>query len=56
MHCRRETVEMGVPPGNRRGLDPRRTLNSTSQGPTPEDAREDGHICGHSRQYMKHPG
>jgi hypothetical protein len=25
MNCRRETVEKGVPPGNRRGLDPRRT-------------------------------
>jgi len=25
MNCRRETVKMDVPPGNRRGLDPRRT-------------------------------
>ncbi|MCK5657407.1 MAG: hypothetical protein KAI21_06185 [Deltaproteobacteria bacterium] len=24
-------------------------LNGTSQGPTPEDARKDGHICGRSR-------
>jgi hypothetical protein len=24
-------------------------LNGTSQGPAPEDAREDGHIRGHSR-------
>jgi hypothetical protein len=24
-------------------------LNGTSQGPTPEDAREDGHIRGRSR-------
>ncbi len=31
-------------------------FNSTSQGPTPEDAREDGHICGRSRQFMKYPG
>ena len=31
-------------------------LNGTSQGPTPEDAREDGHIRGRSRLFMKHPG
>ncbi|MGB6930174.1 MAG: hypothetical protein WBH05_13210 [Syntrophobacteria bacterium] len=24
-------------------------LNGTSQGPTPEDARKDGHICGRSK-------
>jgi hypothetical protein len=24
-------------------------LHGTSQGPTPEDARNDGHICGRSR-------
>jgi hypothetical protein len=24
-------------------------LNSTSQGPTPEDARKDGHISGRSK-------
>jgi hypothetical protein len=24
-------------------------LNGTSQEPTPEDARKDGHICGRSR-------
>jgi hypothetical protein len=23
---------------------------------TPEDAREDSHICGRSRRFMKHPG
>ncbi len=31
-------------------------LNGTSQGTTPEDAREDGHIHGRSRRVMKHPG
>jgi hypothetical protein len=44
---------MGVPPGNRpavprdwfRGV----PVNGTSQGPTPEDAREDGHIHGRSK-------
>jgi hypothetical protein len=38
---------MGVPPGNRPAV-PRdwsqAYLNGTSQGPTPEDARKDGHI------------
>ena len=31
-------------------------LNGTSQGPTPEDARNDGHICGRSRLFMRYPG
>jgi len=31
-------------------------LNSTPQGPTPEDARKDSHIRGRSRRFMKHPG
>jgi hypothetical protein len=31
-------------------------LNSTSQGPTPEDAREDAHIRGRSRPFMKYAG
>jgi hypothetical protein len=31
-------------------------LNGTSQGPTPEDARKDGHIRGCSKSFMKHPG
>jgi hypothetical protein len=35
---------MGVPPGNRRMVVPRAYLNGTSQGPTSEDARKDGHI------------
>jgi hypothetical protein len=47
MNCCRETRKMGVPPGNRPAV-PRdwsqAYLNGTSQGPTPEDARKDGHI------------
>ena len=31
-------------------------LNGTSQGPTPEDARKDGHILGRSKLFMKYPG
>jgi hypothetical protein len=31
-------------------------LNGTSQGPTPEDAWKDGHICGRSKRFVKHPG
>jgi hypothetical protein len=31
-------------------------LNGTSQGPTLEDARKDGHIRGRSKPFMKHPG
>jgi hypothetical protein len=31
-------------------------LNGTSQGPTPEDARKDGHIRGSSKLFMKYPG
>ncbi len=56
MNCRCETVKMVVPLGNRRVLDPRRTLMGTSQGMTPEDALKDGHIRGRSRLSMKHPG
>ena len=48
MNCRRETREIGVPPGNRaqrrrlrrvQGVGSETYLNGTSQGPTPEDAR-----------------
>jgi hypothetical protein len=43
----REATKMGVPPGNRPAV-PRdwseAYLSGTSQGPTPEDARKDGHI------------
>jgi len=31
-------------------------LNSTSQGPIPEDARKDTHIRSRSRQFVKYPG
>ena len=31
-------------------------LNGTSQVPTPEDARKDGHIRGRSRRFMKYLG
>jgi hypothetical protein len=31
-------------------------LNGTSQGPTPEDARKDGHIRGRSKLFMNYPG
>jgi len=46
MNCCRETRKMGVPPGNRPAVprDSDAYLNGTSQGPTPEDARKDGHI------------
>jgi hypothetical protein len=31
-------------------------LKSTSQGPTPEDARKDAHIRGRSRPFMEYSG
>ncbi|MDH3851546.1 MAG: hypothetical protein OEV25_01360 [Deltaproteobacteria bacterium] len=31
-------------------------LNGTSQEPTPEDARKDGHIRGRSKSFMKYQG
>jgi len=42
--------------GQPQGVGPEAYLNSTSQGPTPEDARKDGHIRGRSRPFMKHQG
>ena len=39
-----------------RGIGSEAYLNGTSQGPTPEDARKDGHIRGCSKSFMKHPG
>ncbi len=56
MNCCRETTKMGVPQGNQQGVGSEAYLNSTSQGPTPEDARKDGHIRGRSRLFVKHPG
>jgi hypothetical protein len=43
---------MGVPLATvprYRGIGPEAYLNGTSQGPTPEYARKDGHIRGRSR-------
>jgi len=42
--------------GQPQGVGPEAYLNGTSQGPTPEDARKDGHIRAHSKLFMKHPG
>ena len=67
MNCCRETTKMDLPPGNRapRAWQPSRGtavigseayLSGTSQGPTPEDARKDGHIRGRSKLFMKYPG
>ncbi len=39
-----------------RGIGSEAYLNGTSQGPTPEDARKDGHIRGRSELFMKYPG
>ena len=44
MNLCRETVKMGVPPDNRRDLNPMAYLNSTSKGSRLEDARKDAHI------------
>jgi len=48
--------EDGRATGQSQGVGPEAYLNSTSQGPTPEDARKDGHIHGRSRPFMKYPG
>ncbi|MGB6928983.1 MAG: hypothetical protein WBH05_07155 [Syntrophobacteria bacterium] len=49
---RGEECATGLP----QGVGSEAYLNSTSQGPTPEDARKDGHIHGLSRPFVKHPG
>ena len=52
MNWCRETTKMVVPPGNRpayRGIGSEACLNGTSQEPTTEDARKDGHIRGRSK-------
>jgi hypothetical protein len=60
----RETAKMGVPraaqalasrAGQPQGVGSEVYMNGTSQGPTPEDARKDGHIRGHSKRFMKYP-
>ena len=48
--------EDGRGTGQPQGVGPEACLNSTSQGPTPEDARKDGHIRGRIRRLVKHPG
>jgi len=48
--------EDGRATGQPQGVDPEAYLNGTSQGPTPEDARKDGHIRGRSKRFIKHPG
>ena len=64
MNCCRETAKMGVPraaqalaprAGQPQGVGSEAYLNGTSQGPTPEDARKDGHIRGRSKRFMKYP-
>ena len=46
----------GCDTGQPQGVGSEAHLNSTSQGPTPEDARKDGQIHGRSRQLVKYPG
>jgi len=48
--------EDGRATGQPQGIGSEAYLNGTSQGPTPEDARKDGHIRGQSKRFMKHPG
>jgi len=43
----------GCATGKPQGVGPEAYLNSTSQGPTPEDARKEGHIRGRSRRFVK---
>ena len=49
---RGEECATGLP----QGIGSEAYLNSTSQGPIPEDARKDAHIPGRSRQFVKYPG
>ncbi len=48
--------EDGRATGQPQGVGSEAYLNGTSQGPTPEDARKDGHIRGRSELFMKYPG
>jgi hypothetical protein len=47
--------EDGRASGQSQGVGREAYLKSTSQGPIPEDAREDGHIRGRSRRFMEYP-
>ena len=49
---REDDLDTGQP----QGLGSEAYLNSTSQGPIPEDARKDAHIRGRSRKFVKYPG
>ncbi|MDH3964211.1 MAG: hypothetical protein OEV25_12440, partial [Deltaproteobacteria bacterium] len=46
----------GCATGQPQGVGSEAYLISTSQGPTPEDARKDNHIRGRSRLFVKYPG
>ncbi|MDH3962243.1 MAG: hypothetical protein OEV25_02380 [Deltaproteobacteria bacterium] len=46
----------GCATGQPQGVGSEAYLNSTSQGPTSEDAREDSHIRGRSRRFVKYQG
>jgi hypothetical protein len=48
--------EDGRATGQPQGVGSEAHLNGTSQGPTPEDARKDGHIRGRSKLFMKYQG
>jgi hypothetical protein len=48
--------EDGCASGQPQGVGSEAYLNGTSQVPTPEDARKDGHIRGRSRLFVKYPG
>jgi hypothetical protein len=42
--------------GKPQGVGSEAHLNGTSQGPTPEDTRKDGHIRDRTRRFVKHAG
>jgi hypothetical protein len=46
----------GLATGQPQGVGPEAYLSGTSQGSTPEDARKEDHICGHSKRYVKYQG
>ena len=48
--------EDGCATGQPQGVGSEAYLSGTSQEPTPEDARKDGHIRGRSKRFMKYPG
>jgi hypothetical protein len=48
--------EDGRATGQPQGVESEAYLKSTSQGPTPEDARKDDHTRGRSSRFMNYPG